>query len=74
MLFSFHDNSKTPEKLESGMFQCNTSFYEDLHHHLHCNLEVECEGGEDEGSHCPFSNTECGGMVASGGKCYRSNI
>ena len=71
LLFSFHNASHTPVKLDNGLFECSTPLYETFRQHLHCNLEKECEGGEDEGGHCPFSSEACEGAVASGDKCYR---
>ena len=71
LLFSFHNASHTPVKLDNGLFECSTPLYETFRQHLHCNLEKECKGGEDEGGHCPFSSEACEGAVASGDKCYR---
>jgi hypothetical protein len=71
--FTFHPYADgVPEKSsESGLFRCSTPLYASFRQHLHCKLQPECEGGEDEGAHCPYSNTQCAGRVASDNKCYQ---
>ncbi|KAK7500556.1 hypothetical protein BaRGS_00008131, partial [Batillaria attramentaria] len=54
----------SPHRLESGLWDCSVPYYASFKQHVHCNLEVECDGGEDEGEHCPFSSPACGGGVA----------
>ncbi|KAK7466515.1 hypothetical protein BaRGS_00037390, partial [Batillaria attramentaria] len=71
MLFSFHPVSQSPHKVKSGLWNCSVPHYASFKQHVHCNLEVECEGGEDEGGHCPFSSPACGGGVAVNNKCYK---
>ncbi|KAK7466516.1 hypothetical protein BaRGS_00037391 [Batillaria attramentaria] len=54
LLFSFHPVSQAPHKVKSGLWNCSVPHYASFKQHVHCNLEVECEGGEDEGGHCSF--------------------
>ena len=69
--FSFHPVTAAPRRLDSGLFDCSVSaHYASFEQHVHCNLEPECEGGEDEGGHCPFSSPACRGWVEAGGKCF----
>ena len=68
--FSFHPRSEIPQKLSSGLYNCTVGYYWRFKEHLDCNLNVECEDGQDEAGHCPFSNRACQGWVASGNKCY----
>ena len=70
MLYSYHDYEAVPVN-KSGLFDCSDrAAYAGLRPHVHCNLERECVGGEDEGAHCPFSSAACKGGVAAGGTCY----
>ena len=71
ILFSFLHSSLAPTLLPSGLLDCSVSHYTSFKPHVHCNLQQECEGGEDEGGHCPFSSAACNGSVAVRGKCYR---
>jgi hypothetical protein len=48
MLYSFHLPSRRPVQNDKGLFNCSVDFYLDFSQHLHCNLEVECQGGQDE--------------------------
>ena len=70
MSFSFHPVHSAPEVLDTGFFNCSVPHYSSFGQHLHCNLQQECEGGEDEGTHCPFSSPSCKGRIEAGGKCY----
>ena len=70
MSYSFHLLIAAPNMLGSGLFNCSVSHYSSFQQHLHCNLELECQGGEDEGAHCPFSSPPCDGTVDASGKCY----
>ncbi|KAL8565917.1 hypothetical protein ACOMHN_000494 [Nucella lapillus] len=74
-LFSFHAANQLPNVLNSGLWNCSVTHYAGFRHHVHCNLDKECEGGEDEGGGCPFSSEACHGDVAVGnGKCYRLHL
>ncbi|PVD29175.1 hypothetical protein C0Q70_11772 [Pomacea canaliculata] len=71
MLFSFHPYLETPEEVDAGVFNCSVPYYHTFRDHVHCNMERECEGGEDEVS-CPYSNQSCGeGLIDGEKKCYR---
>ena len=70
MTYSFHPPLAAPSMLSSGLFNCSVSHYAIFQQHLDCNLERECQGGEDEGGHCPFSSPLCDGWVDAQGKCY----
>ena len=78
--FSFHPESRPPVRLPGGLWDCSVpAHYASFKLHVHCNQQPECQGGEDEGGHCPFSSPACNGSLAvpgrsgsgSGGKCYR---
>ena len=69
--FSFHHKDKPPHRLSSGLFNCSVDDYWTFRQHLHCNMKAECQDGQDETGHCPFSSPACGGWVASRNKCYR---
>ena len=71
LLFSYHHQTKTPQRLSSGLYNCSVEFYWRFDQHLHCNMKVECEDGRDETGLCPFSSPACDGWVASRNKCYR---
>ena len=71
MHFSFHPQSKAPQRLTSGLFNCSVDYYWRFQQHLDCNLKMECEDGRDETEHCPFSSPACQGWVALRGKCYK---
>ena len=71
MYVSFHPKSKTPQRLSSGLYNCSVDYYWTFKQHLDCNLKVECEDGQDETGHCPFSSPACHGWVASRNKCYK---
>ena len=68
--FSFHQKSKVPERLSSGLYNCSVDYYWRFQQHLDCNLKVECEDGRDEAGHCPFSSLACDGWVAVRNKCF----
>ena len=70
MRFSLHRRSSTPRKVQTGLFDCSGPNYGSFQDHVQCNTHIECEGREDEGGHCPFSNPACDGSVAVGDKCY----
>ncbi|PVD27186.1 hypothetical protein C0Q70_12340 [Pomacea canaliculata] len=71
MFFTFHPSSQAPLLLNSELWNCSVPHYNSFKQHLECNLEPECQGGEDEGPHCPFSSPACNGSVAVNNKCYR---
>ncbi|KAK7096195.1 hypothetical protein V1264_005518 [Littorina saxatilis] len=68
--FTIQPFSNTPRRLQSGLFNCSVPSYASFKQHVHCNMKQECEGGEDEGGHCPFSSPACNGAVAVNNKCY----
>ena len=70
MSFSFHPRLTAPSLLVTGFFNCSVPHYPSFQQHVHCNLQQECEGDEDEGAHCSFSSAPCKGQVAAEGKCY----
>ncbi|KAK7497060.1 hypothetical protein BaRGS_00011796, partial [Batillaria attramentaria] len=70
MVYSFHQKHLAPRKVGVGMFNCSVPHYSSFQQHLDCNLDTECEGGEDEGEHCPFSPPGCNGTVGYKNKCY----
>ena len=69
MVYTLHPWFKSPKRLSNGMFNCSVSYYRDFKEHMHCNLKQECEGREDEGGHCSFTNQACNGSVATTNKC-----
>ena len=71
--FSFHPVAAAPQRLGSGLWDCSVpDYYASFKQHVHCDLQPDCEGGEDEGGHCPFSSPDCRGSVDAGGKCFLS--
>ena len=72
MLFSFHPEADAPQKLENGLFNCSVGHYSSFRQHLDCNLEPECQEGQDETERCPYSSPACRGKVASRNKCFFS--
>ena len=71
MLFSFHPESRPPQKLPSGLFNCTGDTYRSFQKHLECNRKVECEDGRDERERC--SRHHCRKlMVASRNKYFMS--
>ena len=70
MLFSFHPEADAPQKLENGLFNCSVGHYSRFRQHLDCNLEQECQEGQDETERCPYSSPACRGKVASRNKCF----
>ena len=53
------------------MYNCSVDYYWTFQKHLNCNYRVECEDGQDESEHCPFSSPACQGWVAAHNKCYK---
>jgi hypothetical protein len=53
MKYSFLTPSTTLELLPSGLWNCSVPHWSDLKHHFPCNLQKNCEEGEDE-VHCPY--------------------
>ena len=71
MLFSFHADSRPPQKLPSGLFNCTGDTYRSFQKHLECNTKVECEDGRDERERC--SRHHCHRMmVVSRNKYFMS--
>jgi hypothetical protein len=69
MRFSFHPPHHLPQEVGAGVFDCSRH-YHTFRQHLDCNMEMECQHGEDETALCPYSSAECKGQVAAGGgKC-----
>ena len=71
ILYSFHPESRVPQRLSSGMYNCSVHDYWRFQQHLHCNIKVECEDGRDETADCPVSSPACRPWGISGRKCYR---
>ena len=69
MLYSFHPLSETPQRSNGGMFNCSVPHYDSFKLHVHCNLEQECQHGEDE-KDCPYSHPGCDGSPGFGDKCF----
>ena len=70
ILFSFHPEADAPQKLENGLFNCSVGHYSSFRQHLDCNLEPECQEGQDETERCPYSSPACRGKVALGNRCF----
>ena len=70
--FSFHkQNESLGFSYETGKFICNGPYWPQFQQHFPCNLERNCDGGEDE-AECPYMSTETCGQdyLAAGGSCY----
>jgi hypothetical protein len=59
MLYSFHNASSVPQQLSDGSWNCSVRHWTDFRHHLPCDLEPQCRGGEDE-AECPYTTQRCG--------------
>ena len=68
--FSFHEDSRLPEQLANGTWNCSVSHWPDFRLHFACNLLWDCAAGEDELG-CPYTSHECGSLVTAGGSCFR---
>ncbi|KAK7507745.1 hypothetical protein BaRGS_00000710 [Batillaria attramentaria] len=70
MMFSFHPANQTPHEL-GNKFDCSGPNYNSFRQHLDCNLELECQRGEDEHADCPYSSPACNQSIAFKTKCYQ---
>ncbi|XP_025101655.1 G-protein coupled receptor GRL101-like [Pomacea canaliculata] len=52
---------RSPRPLDNGLWDCSVPYYNTFKLHLECNQESECDGGQDEGLHCPYSSLACNG-------------
>ena len=71
LLFSFHPEHRVPQRLSGHLFNCSVDDYWMFKEHLDCNMQVNCEDGQDESGHCPYSSPACGGWVRAHHKCYQ---
>ena len=71
LLFSFHPEYRVPQRLSGHLFNCSVDDYWSFKEHLDCNMQVNCEDGQDESGHCPYSSPACGGWVRAHHKCYQ---
>ncbi|KAK7490391.1 hypothetical protein BaRGS_00018370, partial [Batillaria attramentaria] len=70
LLYSIHNVTLAPPRLRNGLYDCSVLHYPSFEQHLRCNLEVECQGGEDE-AECPYTSHVCGpGYIDAGDKCF----
>ena len=61
--------SQILQRLASGQWNCSVPHWPLFQHHVSCNLDTECAGGEDE-SHCPYTG-HCGqGRLTIADRCY----
>ncbi|XP_070206294.1 G-protein coupled receptor GRL101-like [Littorina saxatilis] len=58
LLFSFHKVSRQPSRVNGGLWNCTVAEWPAFADHFRCNVERECEGGEDEAD-C-FYTGHCG--------------
>lgn len=69
--FSFHNSLAMPEQFPDGTWNCSVPHWLHFRHHLPCDLEANCRGGEDEAD-CPYTSDLCGpGLISFGGGCYQ---
>ncbi|KAL8611099.1 hypothetical protein ACOMHN_064389 [Nucella lapillus] len=71
MYFSALSENDVPQKLLNGLFNCSGRGYSKFQPHVECNHKTECQDGEDETDHCPFSGPGCRGSVSSGDQCLQ---
>ena len=57
LLFS-QQRSRQPSRASSGLWNCSVAEWSEFERHFRCNLETECDGGEDE-AQC-FYTGHCG--------------
>ena len=69
LLYTIHKASEKPLQLSNGRFDCSTSAFSTFADHLRCNLETECEQGEDELG-CSYSSARCSGGILADNRCY----
>ena len=69
LLYTVHKDAEKPRQLPNGRFDCSTAAFSFFAGHLRCNLETECQRGEDELG-CSYSSARCGGGILSGNTCY----
>ena len=71
LLYSFHSQGQTPERLANGTWNCSVTFWASVQDHFPCNLISECVGGEDE-KDCPYTSPLCEpGEFFLGHSCYK---
>ena len=68
--FSFHHASEVPEKVADGRWNCSVPHWPHFRQHFPCDLEWQCQNGEDE-SDCFYTTDKCGsGFLTVDGSCY----
>ena len=69
-VFSFHNRSAKPDRLSDGTWNCSVAHWPDFRLHFPCDLQAECDGGEDEAG-CAYTTPTCGpGRIGLNGSCY----
>lgn len=48
LLFSFHDVSALPQRVDDNLWNCSVPWWHDFQEHLLCNWRPECFDGKDE--------------------------
>lgn len=70
LAFSIHDKNAMPQKLPSGKWNCSVPHYQDFQLHFSCDMEAQCEDGQDEVT-CPYTSALCGqGFITLDNRCY----
>ena len=70
--FSFHPAWQVLEKLADGRWKCSVPHWSLFRQHFPCDLERQCQNGEDE-ARCPYTTQRCGSGFIAGvgnGSCY----
>lgn len=61
MMYTFHNETETPRKVPgSERWNCSVPFWATFERHFPCDMEVDCDGEQDEVV-CPYYTPVCGG-------------
>ena len=73
ILFSFHHETRVPERVSDGTntWNCSVAHWPEFQHHFPCDLVPQCREGQDE-AECPYAGPECNdGYLHVNGSCYQ---
>ena len=73
ILFSFHHETRVPERVSDGTntWNCSVAHWPEFQHHFPCDLVPQCREGQDEAK-CPYASPECNdGYLHVNGSCYQ---
>ena len=73
ILFSFHHETRVPERVSDGTntWNCSAAHWPEFQHHFLCDLVPHCNERQDEAK-CPYASPECNaGYLHVNGSCYQ---